>query len=115
MKIPKVVRIGYQDVKIERETATFSKQSDCYGEYEHRKNQITIQNDLSNLDEANTLLHEVLHACVYGSGLNQAEGPLKEDNAEELTVNQLTNYLMGVFRDNPWFLDYIKKGVNDSE
>ena len=69
MKIPKIVRIGYQDVKVERETATFSKQTDCYGEYEHRKNQITIQSDLSNLDESNTLLHEILHGIVLKDGL----------------------------------------------
>ena len=46
--------------------------------------------------------------------LNQAEGPLKEDNAEELVVNQISNYLMGVFRDNPWFLDYLKKNINEN-
>ena len=34
------------------------------------------------------------------------------DDAEELSVNQITNYLMGVFRDNPWFLDYIKDNIN---
>ena len=46
----KKVKIGYQDIKIERETSTFQKQTDSYGEYDHRKNQITIQNGLSSLD-----------------------------------------------------------------
>ena len=50
----KKIKIGYQDITIERETATFQKQSDCYGEYDHRKNTITIQNGLGPLDEANT-------------------------------------------------------------
>jgi len=72
-----------------------------------------VQDSLGNQEKANTVLHEVMHACVYGSGLNVAEGPLKEDNAEELVVNQISNYLMGVFRDNPWFLDYLKVNVHD--
>ena len=60
-QLEKTIKIGYQDITIERDTSTFQKQSDAYGEYEHRKNQITIQQGLSPLDEANTLLHEILH------------------------------------------------------
>ena len=40
----KRIKIGYQDITIERETSTFQKQTDSYGEYDHRKNTITIQN-----------------------------------------------------------------------
>ena len=113
----KKIKVHCTDIKIELTDPDFADDNltDCYGHYKAREGLIQIQHDLCGQERSNTLLHEVLHACVYGSGLNQAEGPLKEDNAEELTVNQLTNYLMGVFRDNPWFLDYIKKGVNDSE
>ena len=64
---------------------------------------------------ANTMFHEVLHAVVYGSGLNQANGPLKEDDAEELTVNQISNYCIGVFRDNPWFLDFLKEQLEKED
>ena len=49
----KKLKIGYQDIVIERETSTFQKQSDSYGEYDHRKNTISIQTGLSPLDEAN--------------------------------------------------------------
>ena len=61
------------------------------------------------------MFHEILHAIVYGSGLNQANGPLKEEDAEELTVNQMTNYIMGVFKDNPWMLDFLKQNLDKSE
>jgi hypothetical protein len=67
----KKIKIGYQDVVIERETTTFQKQSDCYGEYDHRKNTITIQNGLPPLDEANTLLHEILHGIAYINSLHR--------------------------------------------
>ena len=48
------------------------------------------------------------YACsVYISFLNQANGPLKEDDNEEIVVNNLSNAMMGVYRDNPWLLDML--------
>ena len=104
----KKVKIGYQDIVIERETSTFQKQSDCYGEYDHRKNSITIQNGLSPLDEANTLLHEIIHGIAYINSLTQSGQPLATENKEELVVNTMTNALAQVFRDNKWLLPYFK-------
>ena len=104
----KKVKIGYQDIVIERETSTFQKQSDCYGEYDHRKNSITIQNGLSPLDEANTLLHEIIHGIAYINSLTQSGQPLDTKNKEEVVVNTMTNALAQVFRDNKWLLPYFK-------
>ena len=104
----KKVKIGYQDIVIERETATFQKQSDCYGEYDHRKNTITIQNGLSSLDEANTLLHEILHGVAYVNSLTVSGQPLDSENKEEVVINQMTNGLAQVFRDNKWLLPYFR-------
>ena len=105
----KKVKIGYQDIKIERETSTFQKQTDSYGEYDHRKNSITIQNGLSSLDEANTLLHEILHGVAYINSLTQSGEPLDSENKEEMVINTLTNGLAQVFRDNKWLLPYFKE------
>jgi len=104
----KRIKIGYQDVVIERETTTFQKQSDCYGEYDHRKNTITIQNGLPPLDEANTLLHEILHGIAYINSLTQSGQPLDTENKEEVVINTMTNALAQVFRDNKWILPYFK-------
>ena len=104
----KKIKIGYQDIIIERETATFQKQSDCYGEYDHRKNVITIQSDLSPLDEANTVVHEILHGIAYINSLTVSGQPLDSDNKEEVVINQFTNGLIQVFRDNKWLLPYLK-------
>ncbi|MDA0778914.1 MAG: hypothetical protein O3C19_07615 [Bacteroidetes bacterium] len=113
---PTHVKVGYRDIDIEWIAADFKTDelTDAFGQYKAREGVIQMQKSLCGQEESNTLLHEVMHACVYGAGLNQAEGPLKEDNAEELVVNQISNYLMGVFRDNPWFLDYIKKNMNEN-
>ena len=104
----KKVKIGYQDIVIERETSTFQKQTDCYGEYDHRKNTITIQNVLPPLDEANTLLHEILHGIAYINSLTQTGQPLDSENKEEVVINTMTNALAQVFRDNKWLLPYFK-------
>ena len=104
----KKVKIGYQDVIIERETPTFQKQSDSYGEYDHSKNTITIQSGLSPLDEANTLLHEILHGVAYINSLTQSGQPLDSENKEEVVINTMTNALAQVFRDNKWLLPYFR-------
>ena len=104
----KRVKIGYQDIVIERETSTFQKQTDSYGEYDHRKNTITIQNELPPLDEANTLLHEILHGIAYINSLTQTGQPLDSENKEEVVINTMTNALAQVFRDNKWLLPYFK-------
>ena len=107
-RLEKTVKIGYQDIAIERDTTTFQKQTDSYGEYEHRKNTITIQNGLQPLDEANTLLHEILHGIAYINSLTQTGEPLDTENKEEVVVNTMTNGLAQVFRDNQWLLPYFK-------
>jgi|TARA_R110000824_G_C14671816_1_gene619155 hypothetical protein len=113
---PTSVKVGYRDIKLEWIKPDFKTDTltDCFGWYLPREGKIQIQNSLDNQEEANTLLHEILHAIAYGSGLNQAEGPLKDEHSEELVVNQITNYLMGAFRDNPWLLDYIKDNIDNS-
>ena len=107
--LEKKIKIGYQDVSVERDTTTFQKQSDAYGEYDHRKNPISIQNGLSPLDEANTLLHEILHGVAYINSLTQTGEPLDEGKKEEMVINTMTNGLSQVFRDNKWLLPYFIK------
>lgn len=106
--VERKIKIGYQDIAIERETSTFQKQTDCYGEYDHRKNSITIQTGLSPLDEANTLVHEILHAVSYINSLTVSGQPLDGENKEEVVINQFTNGLVQVFRDNKWLLTYLR-------
>ena len=112
--LPTKVKIGYRDIEIEYVSPDFKSDNmvDAYGEYRAREGKILVQHNLCGQEMSNTVLHECLHAAVYGSGLNQADGPLKDDDKEEIVVNQLSNYLMGMFRDNPWFLDFIKNNMN---
>ena len=115
--LPKSVKIGYRDIEIEYVSPDFKTDNmvDCYGEYRAREGKILLQHNLCGQEMSNVLLHECLHGIAYSSGLNQANGPLKEDDGEELVVNQTTNYLIAMFRDNPWFLDFLKNNIHKSK
>jgi len=114
---PTEVKVGYRTIKIKYVNPSFvlDDMTDSYGEYRAREGVIYIQDALVGQERCNTTWHEILHAVVYIAGLNQANGPLKEDDAEELTVNTISNFMMGVYRDNPWLLDMLKKHLNESE
>jgi hypothetical protein len=105
----KKIKVGYSTLTIKKQSPQFTKDnmSDSYGQYLSRENKIEIQPDLSDIDEANTLLHEVLHAGVWVSSLCQSGQPLEQRNDEELVVNSLSNNLTQVFIDNEWLLPYL--------
>mgnify|MGYP003137272492 FL=1 len=107
------IKIGFADIKIERVAPSFRKSNtDYFGQYLSRENKIEIQKEVDGIDYATTLLHEILHAVIYLSSLNADGGCLKEEDNEEQVVNSITNYLMGVFRDNPKVLEIIKEKAN---
>ena len=115
--LPDNVRIGYKDVKIKYVRPDFKKWqlTDCFGEYDYRQNVINIQHDLCGQERANTIIHEIMHAAVQVSGLNQEKAALEKDEHEEAVVNQLTNVMMGVFRDNDWIVEMLKTDLNKTE
>ena len=112
---PTKVKVGYRTIKIKyvRPDFIMDDMMESYGEYRAREGVIYIQDSLVPQERCNTTWHDILHAVIYIAGLNQANGPLKEEDAEELTVNQISNSMMAVYRDNPWLLDMLKKYLND--
>lgn len=113
MKLPEQIKIGWKDVDLQRVKVSFVKNnSDYWGQYIARQNKIEIQEEAEGQDLANTLVHEIIHAIVYHSSLNAEGGPLYESDNEEQAVNSMTNWLMGVFKDNPWLLDFLKENIH---
>ena len=112
---PEEVKVGYRNIKIKygRPDFIMDDMTDSYGEYRAIEGVIYIQVSLVGHERCNSSWNEILHAIVYIYSLNQANGPLKEDDAEELVVNTVSNAFMGVYRDNPWVLDKLKKHLND--
>ena len=111
----KILKVGYQDITINVSKPDFKKDSltDCYGVYLQRDNAIHIQEDLTRLDEVNTVIHELLHAIAYISGESGEGGVLQGDSKEERLINSFTNYLIQVMRDNKWLLPYLQKNLLD--
>ena len=116
-ELPTHVKVGYRDIEIRYVTPDFKSDdmTESYGEYRPREGVILLQHNLCGQEMANSLWHEIKHAAVYVSGLNQANGPLKEDDAEEIVVNNLSNFEMAVFIDNPWLLEFIKNNMNKAK
>ena len=115
--LPNSVRIGYKDVKIKYVRPDYKKwqMTDCFGEYDYRQNVIQIQHDLCGQEIANIIFHEIMHAAVQVAGLNQEKAPLEKTEDEEAVVNQLTNVMMGVFRDNAWMVDMLKDQLEKTD
>ena len=107
-KCPPKIKIGYKEIDIEFVKSDFAKQT-------HRSNRIEIQKDLNDADYANTLLHEILHAVAYEMSLTQEGNVLAKDSDEEIVVNSITNGLMGVIKDNSWFLKILQENINSGK
>ena len=88
--LPDHVKVGYKDIKIKYVRPDYKKweMTDCFGEYDYRQNIINIQHDLCGQERANTIIHEIMHAAVQVSGLNQEKAALEKDEHEEAVVNQ---------------------------
>ena len=112
-KLKTKIKIGYADIKIKllnkKEYPKWCK--DHFGEYDSNKSVMLINSNLSNIEEANTFLHELLHASIWISGLSTEGGVLEQKKREEIVVNALANNLAQVFRDNKWILPYLKTNL----
>tara|TARA_B100000242_G_C43032752_1_gene481305 strand:- start:1516 stop:1911 length:396 start_codon:yes stop_codon:yes gene_type:complete len=74
---------------------------ESYGEYCHKNETITIQDDLTPEQSGATLLHESLHK-IYRDACLTAEGNvLAEDKDEERVVFQTEVGIYSFFLDNP--------------
>jgi len=114
-KLKTKIKIGYADIEIKllskKESPKWCK--DHFGEYDSSKSQILLNNNLTKIEEANTFIHELLHASIWISGLSAEGGVLEPKKREEIVVNTLANNLAQVFRDNKWVLPYLKKNLTE--
>ena len=110
------VSLNFIDVDIAVCKPDFANSNMCeeYGQYHRRKNLIEIQHNLSNVDESNTVIHELMHLIAYASGEVTA-GALTDETVEERVVNSFANLLILMFRQNPWLLRYLQDKLIDSD
>lgn len=97
MKLPKHVQVGPHRYRI-RSTgkATELALQGLMGQTDSRSNEILVSPDQSDGQQADTLLHEILHAAYDQTSLRRLDA-----EAEEAVVSALTPILLGVLRNNP--------------
>jgi len=86
----KVLDIDYAIVWVDD---TWSSQTGSSGQQSYARQEITVQKAAPQI-EANTLLHEILHAVADGMSLT-------DDSSEEEFVSRLATGMCAVWRDNP--------------
>lgn len=97
MKLPKHVTVGPHRYRI-RSTGkrTLLKLQGLMGQTDSRSNEIHVSPQQSDDQQADTLLHEILHAAYDQTSLRHLDA-----EGEEAVVSALAPILLGVLRNNP--------------
>lgn len=77
--------------------------ADLYGFTAHSFLEIAVSPDMADLMVRETVLHEVLHAVLYTTGISNRFS----ENAEEHLVRALSPALFQMLRDNPQLVTYL--------
>lgn len=112
MAAPKTVRVGPHRISIKiDETAhnasQAAEQTSLYGRYDPATNTITVQPGLHPDQEADTILHEILHAVATGTGLTATGGALEDQSRQEQVVSAMAPALLDLLRRNRALVDYL--------
>lgn len=94
MPFPDKVKIGWRTYKIEQgEHRAGNNGGDLLGEIAYYENKIYIYDKLSDIDKYETLLHEIIHGCLWLMG--------SELRDNERFITALTQHLFQVLKENP--------------
>lgn len=107
MNPPEKLKIGFQwyDVEVVDEPSHFVKNVDgMYGCVDYQKRKIYINGGTAPDDEANTLLHEVIHALHWFFGYGAVDA---SNWTHENFCISAANGLCQVFQDNPYLSLYL--------
>jgi hypothetical protein len=102
--LPRSVVVGYRTYRVDLIDAATADAEKFDGCIQHNLGRIYLDERMSPPAMANTLLHEILHACWYMGGLYEAP-------VEEVAVVVLSNQLSQVIRDNPDVVKWIAANI----
>lgn len=81
---------------------------DRMGFSDHNLLIIAVNPGVSPMQKADTLLHEVLHACWWNGSIGSLEALSDNADHEEFIISHMSPWLLMVLRDNPELLDYLE-------
>jgi len=105
VSLPEQIRVGPHTITIVSDQADMNRRSvegkhDLDGQFDHRKNEIAVHPGQHPDQQAETLLHEILHA-VFGFT------KLDDLSNDEDVVNRLAPALLDTLRRNPALVMYL--------
>ena len=105
MKRPDTIEIGGRAIRLQWRPAKDMK--DCLGQFVYAKGKIEVARGQLEYDEADTVLHEILHAILH------LQGREEDPDTEERFVRALATGLLPVLRNNPalttWLMRPLKR------
>ncbi len=104
MGIPKKIKVGYRDYKVELWDTAEATRAGRRAEIDMWNNTIRISDAWPLEDQRECIIHEVLHALWYDRALDDTE-----KWNEEFLVSNIASGLTAVFRDNPGLLKFMEK------
>ena len=108
-KIPSTIKIGHATYTVEMNRDALEA-SDSEGLSTGNELKIILRDDRPHAILAETLLHEVMHQCLYMAGLDctrLGEDGMVGRDAEEVMIRAMAGTLRGVFLDNPGLLPWL--------
>ncbi len=103
MKLPEKVKIGYRNYKIADLPQHEADARGLRGTHYAHAGIIRIERNMDTEQQANTFIHEILHACWLQCDINE--------ELEEHAVTVLANQLTQVFQDNPEVTKYLRSAL----
>ena len=107
-KLPELISIGYRTYEVIALAPIDLEMTDKYGWCDKLNAKIYVYMGDEPMMNADTLLHEVIHATWTWMGLD-------ERNDEEAVATRLGTGLITVFYDNPDLVDFIRDCISDSQ
>lgn len=101
LDLPKKVKVGPHIYKIEEWETKAAVSSEKMGECSHIEHIIRVTTAYPS-HTANTLLHEIMHACCEIWNV-------ESDDNEERHVTALTNALQSVWKENPEVIAFLNQ------
>ncbi len=104
---PTHIDISYMRLEVVEREHYLSRQD--LGSLHYDQQVITVRAGMNDAEEANTVLHECLHAIFYAYGINMTH------EQEELVVNTVANGVCELIKRNPELVAYIVDKLSDKE
>lgn len=105
-EFPSSIKIISQSYDVKEMPEVEKRQSDFIGLCRNNESEILIDERWKAQVQANTLLHEVLHAIAYQMGKFGLDS-----KSEEKVVEVMANGICAVMRDNPDLFPLLQKGL----